>query len=39
LALTEAKKIVDGCNALAGTTGVPGAQRLTAIATPLISPK
>ncbi|MGB6326818.1 MAG: hypothetical protein WBG11_13880, partial [Methylocella sp.] len=26
LALTEAKKIVDGCVALAGTTGVPGAQ-------------
>ncbi|MGB6698943.1 MAG: hypothetical protein WBE80_09595 [Methylocella sp.] len=28
LALTEAKKIVDGCVALAGTTGVPGAQLL-----------
>ena len=26
LALTEAKKIVDGCIALAGTTGVPGVQ-------------
>jgi hypothetical protein len=26
LALTEAKKIVDGCVALAGTTGVPGPQ-------------
>lgn len=26
LALTEAKKIVDGCVALAGTTGVPGVQ-------------
>jgi hypothetical protein len=26
LALTEAKKIIDGCVALAGTTGVPGAQ-------------
>jgi hypothetical protein len=26
LALTEAKKVVDGCVALAGTTGVPGAQ-------------
>jgi hypothetical protein len=26
LALTEAKRIVDGCIALAGTTGVPGVQ-------------